>query len=173
MSLKNSSAGIISASSPETNFPSAAQTRVDASNAPMNPSSPRASVYVRGYASSLHPSHETPKHSIRIRFKPCRAKRPHILPIPLRKAAIIVRLPNGKVCAEHQPPMSDATRKHWLSNFFLWTSDLKNSQASICTTAPSSVERADLSSALYCRRTAKSYAGIPHSGLWLNALNFN
>ena len=37
---------------------------------------------------------------------------------------------------------------------------LQNSQASIRGSAPSSVERADLSSTLYCRRVAKSHAGI-------------
>ena len=36
----------------------------------------------------------------------------------------------------------------------------QNSQASIRDSAPSSVERADLSSTLYCRRAAKSHAGI-------------
>ena len=37
---------------------------------------------------------------------------------------------------------------------------LQNSQASIRDSAPSSVERADLSSTPYCRRAAKSHAGI-------------
>ena len=39
---------------------------------------------------------------------------------------------------------------------------LRKSEQPICDSAPSSVERADLSSTLYCRRAAKSHAGTFH-----------